>query len=146
MKTVKLDQIVRHKDPELKQTVEQLARGEVREAVAGLERQGRIHEFRGRGERVTAMPLRFPRTVDLICIILTIFVRACAGHVEKAGSPLFFCVRGRVPHACVVRKGGKHGPSPRGILAWRFRLLCPSGCTKRERIGVPVRGHDRRSR
>ena len=45
MKTVKLEEIVRQKDPELKQVVEQLARGEVREAVQGLERQGRVHEI-----------------------------------------------------------------------------------------------------
>ncbi len=46
MKTVKLEEIVRQKNPELKQVVEQLARGEVREAVQGLERQGRVHEIR----------------------------------------------------------------------------------------------------
>ena len=45
MKTVKLEEIVRQKNPELKQVVEQLARGEVREAVQGLERQGRVHEI-----------------------------------------------------------------------------------------------------
>ena len=33
MKTVKLEEIVRQKNPELKHVVEQLARGEVREAV-----------------------------------------------------------------------------------------------------------------
>ncbi len=55
MKTVKLDEIIRQKDPELKQVVEQLARGEVREAVQGLERQGRVHEIRGREERITAI-------------------------------------------------------------------------------------------
>ena len=36
MKTVKLEQIVRQKDPELKQVVEQLALGEVRESRARL--------------------------------------------------------------------------------------------------------------
>ena len=35
MKTVKLEEIVRQRDPELKQTVEQLARGQVGEAIAG---------------------------------------------------------------------------------------------------------------
>ena len=54
MKTVKLEEIVRQKDPELKQVVEQLARGEVGEAVAGLERQGRIHEVKGHDERIAA--------------------------------------------------------------------------------------------
>ena len=55
MKTVKLEEIIRQKDPELKQVVEQLARGEVREAVQGLEQQGRVHEIRGREERIAAI-------------------------------------------------------------------------------------------
>ena len=42
MKTVKLEEIVRQKDPELKQVVEQLARGEVQEAIQNLDRQGRV--------------------------------------------------------------------------------------------------------
>jgi hypothetical protein len=45
MKTVRLDEIVRQKDPDLKQVVEQLARGEIREAVQNLDRQGRVHEI-----------------------------------------------------------------------------------------------------
>jgi len=40
MKTVKLEEIVRQKDPELKQVVEQLAQGEVQEAIQNLDRQG----------------------------------------------------------------------------------------------------------
>ena len=55
MKTVKLDEIVRQKNPELKQVVEHLARGEVREAVQGLERQGRVHEIAERENRITAI-------------------------------------------------------------------------------------------
>ena len=55
MKTVKLEEIVRQKDPELKEVVEQLARGEVREAVQGLERQGRVHEVRDPVERIAAV-------------------------------------------------------------------------------------------
>ena len=41
MKTVKLGQILRQRDPELKEAVEQLARGDVRQAVARLDVQGR---------------------------------------------------------------------------------------------------------
>jgi conjugative relaxase-like TrwC/TraI family protein len=55
MKTVKLEEIVRQKDPELKQVVEQLARGEVREAVQNLDRQGRVHEIQGHDERIAAI-------------------------------------------------------------------------------------------
>ena len=62
MKTVKLDEIVRQKDPELKQVVEQLARGEVREAVLGLERQGRVHEIAGRDDRITAIAKEYVRS------------------------------------------------------------------------------------
>ena len=64
MKTVKLEEIVRQKDPELKQTVEQLARGQVAEAIAGLERQGRIHEFKGHGERIAAIASEYAKSPD----------------------------------------------------------------------------------
>ena len=64
MKTVKLDEIVRQKDPGLKQTVEQLARGEVAQAVAGLERQGRIHEFKGHDERITAIAKEYAKSPE----------------------------------------------------------------------------------
>ena len=64
MKTVKLEEIVRQKDPELKQVVEQLARGEVREAVQGLERQGRVHEIRGHEERITAIAKEYARSPE----------------------------------------------------------------------------------
>jgi ATP-dependent exoDNAse (exonuclease V) alpha subunit len=64
MKTVKLEEIVRQKDPELKQVVEQLARGEVREAVQGLERQGRVHEIRGHGERISAIAKEYAKSPE----------------------------------------------------------------------------------
>ena len=55
MRTVKLEEIVRQKDPELKQVVEQLARGEVPEAIQNLDRQGRVHEIQGHDERIAAI-------------------------------------------------------------------------------------------
>ena len=64
MKTVKLEEIVRQKNPELKQVVEQLARGEVREAVQGLERQGRVHEISGREERIAAMAKEYAKSPE----------------------------------------------------------------------------------
>ncbi|MGC1782955.1 MAG: MobF family relaxase [Acidobacteriaceae bacterium] len=64
MKTVKLDEIVRQKNPELKQVVEQLARGEVREAVQGLERQGRVHEISGHEERIAAIAKEYVRSPE----------------------------------------------------------------------------------
>jgi conjugative relaxase-like TrwC/TraI family protein len=64
MKTVKLEEIVRQKNPELKQVVEQLARGEVREAVDGLERQGRVHEIAERENRIAAIAKEYARSPE----------------------------------------------------------------------------------
>src|SRR5579864_3253315 len=55
MRTARLDEIVRQKDPALKETVEQLARGHVREAIASLDEQGRVHEIGDRDSRVQAI-------------------------------------------------------------------------------------------
>ena len=52
MRTARLDEIVRQRDPALKETVEQLARGEVREAVERLSAQGRVHEISEPQERM----------------------------------------------------------------------------------------------
>ncbi len=64
MKTVKLDDIVRQKDPELKQVVEQLARGQVGEAIVGLERQGRVHEVKDPAERVAAIAKEYAKSPE----------------------------------------------------------------------------------
>src|SRR6202789_1572507 len=64
MKTVKLEEIVRQKNPELKQVVEQLARGEVQEAVQSLERQGRVHEIAGRDDRIAAIAKEYAKSPE----------------------------------------------------------------------------------
>jgi ATP-dependent exoDNAse (exonuclease V) alpha subunit len=69
MKTVKLEQIVRQKDPELKQVVEQLAHGEVGKAVQGLERQGRVHEVKDPAERVTAIAREYARSPESTLVV-----------------------------------------------------------------------------
>jgi ATP-dependent exoDNAse (exonuclease V) alpha subunit len=69
MKTVKLEEIVRQRDPELKQTVEQLARGEVGEAIAGLERQGRIHEVPGHEDRIAAIAKEYAKSPDNTLVV-----------------------------------------------------------------------------
>jgi ATP-dependent exoDNAse (exonuclease V) alpha subunit len=61
MKTVKLEEIVRQKDPGLKLVVEQLARGNVEEAMQNLERQGRVHEIRGYEERIAAIAKEYAK-------------------------------------------------------------------------------------
>jgi conjugative relaxase-like TrwC/TraI family protein len=55
MRTARLDEIVRQKDPALRETVEQLARGNVREVIARLEEQGRVYEIGDRADRVQAI-------------------------------------------------------------------------------------------
>jgi conjugative relaxase-like TrwC/TraI family protein len=69
MRTVKLEQIVRQKDPELKQVVEQLARGEVREAVQGLERQGRVHEVKDPAERIAAIAREYGQSPESTLVV-----------------------------------------------------------------------------
>jgi conjugative relaxase-like TrwC/TraI family protein len=69
MKTVKLEQIVRQKDPELKQVVEQLANGKVGKAVQGLERQGRIHEVKDPAERVTVIAREYARSPESTLVV-----------------------------------------------------------------------------
>jgi ATP-dependent exoDNAse (exonuclease V) alpha subunit len=52
IQTARLDEIVRQKDPALKEVVEHLSRGNVREAIEKLDAQGRVHEIPDRGERL----------------------------------------------------------------------------------------------
>jgi conjugative relaxase-like TrwC/TraI family protein len=52
IETARLDEIVRQKDPALKEVVEQLSRGQVRDAMEKLDAQGRVHEILDRDERL----------------------------------------------------------------------------------------------
>ena len=69
MKTVKLEEIVRQKDPQLKQVVEQLARGEVREAVQNLDRQGRVHEIPRHDERIAAIAKEYAKSPENTLVV-----------------------------------------------------------------------------
>jgi conjugative relaxase-like TrwC/TraI family protein len=64
MRTAKLDEIVRQRDPELKQAVEQLARGEIGLAVESLGRQGRVHEVKGHEERISAIAREYAKSPE----------------------------------------------------------------------------------
>ncbi len=55
----RLDEIVRQKDPALKEVVEQLSRGNVREAIERLDTQGRVHEISDRAERLREIALEY---------------------------------------------------------------------------------------
>jgi len=69
MKTVKLTEIVRQKDPELKHVVEQLARGEVQEAVQNLYRQRRVHEIRGHEDRIAAIAKEYAKSPENTLVV-----------------------------------------------------------------------------
>lgn len=55
IRTAHLDEIVRQRDPALKHAVEQFSRGEVREALADLYQQGRVHGIADHQERIAAV-------------------------------------------------------------------------------------------
>jgi ATP-dependent exoDNAse (exonuclease V) alpha subunit len=61
MQTARLDEIVRQKDPALKEAVEQLARGQVHEAINNLDGQGRVHEIVSRDERLSKIASDYVR-------------------------------------------------------------------------------------
>jgi conjugative relaxase-like TrwC/TraI family protein len=52
IETARLDEIVRQKDPALREVVEQLSRGSVKEAIDNLTAQGRVHEIVNPTERM----------------------------------------------------------------------------------------------
>ncbi len=61
MRTAHLDEIVRQRDPALKEAVEQLARGEIHTAIENLDRQGRVQQIENREERFQAMAQDYAR-------------------------------------------------------------------------------------
>jgi conjugative relaxase-like TrwC/TraI family protein len=69
MRTMRLEGIVRQKDPELKQAVEQLARGQVGAAVDSLDRQGRVHEVKGYEERITAIAREYAKSPESTLVV-----------------------------------------------------------------------------
>jgi ATP-dependent exoDNAse (exonuclease V) alpha subunit len=69
MKTAKLDEIVRQRDPELKRAVEELARGDVGTALSSLDRQERVHEIPGRRERIDAIAREYTRSPENTLVV-----------------------------------------------------------------------------
>jgi conjugative relaxase-like TrwC/TraI family protein len=61
MQAASLHEVIRQKEPELKEAVEQLARGDVHGAVTNLDRQGRVHEIVVREERLGAIAREYAR-------------------------------------------------------------------------------------
>jgi conjugative relaxase-like TrwC/TraI family protein len=69
LRTAHLDEIIRQKDRALKEAVEQLARGEVREAIGNLNEQGRVHEIGDRSERIAEIAREYVRSPESTLVV-----------------------------------------------------------------------------
>ena len=69
MRTAKLDEIVRQRDPELKSAVEMLAKGEVSKALGVLQQQGRVAEIPDREARVRAIATKYVESPEKTLIV-----------------------------------------------------------------------------
>jgi ATP-dependent exoDNAse (exonuclease V) alpha subunit len=69
MRTARLNEVLRQKLPELKAAVVQLARGEVRSAVASLEEQGRLHEIDSKEERIREIAREYVRRPENTLVV-----------------------------------------------------------------------------
>jgi len=69
MVTVRLEEIVRQKDPELKRVVEQLAQGKVHEAIESLDRRGRVHEIPDHDKRIRAIAEEYAKSPERTLVV-----------------------------------------------------------------------------
>lgn len=69
IRTVHLDTIVRQQDPELREVVEHLSRGEIGHAVQRLDAQGRVHEIEDRAERVQQIAKDYAEQPDRTLVV-----------------------------------------------------------------------------
>jgi conjugative relaxase-like TrwC/TraI family protein len=69
MRTAKLDEIVRQKDPALKSAVELLAKGQVSAALESLQQQGRVKEIPGTEERIRAIAKSYVESPEKTLIV-----------------------------------------------------------------------------
>ena len=69
MRTAKLDQIVRQKDPELKSVVEMLATGQVSAALDALPKQGRVKEIPGAEDRTRTIARKYVESPENTLIV-----------------------------------------------------------------------------
>jgi conjugative relaxase-like TrwC/TraI family protein len=69
MRTAKLDEIVRQKDPALKSTVELLATGQVSAALDALQEQGRLKEIPDREDRVRTIAKSYVESPENTLIV-----------------------------------------------------------------------------
>ena len=149
LRTARLDEIIRQKDPALKETVEQLARGEVSEAIGNLNSQGRVHEIKDRGERIGEMAREYVRAPERTLVISpdnesrreinSQIHRAMRergqGRERRASGACALCAagadRGRPAARAELREGDvlrySKGSKPLGIEAGEYARVCACG-------------------
>ena len=69
MRTAKLDEIVRQKDPALKSAVELLAKGQVSAALESLQQQGRVKEISNPEKRISAIAKSYVESPEKTLIV-----------------------------------------------------------------------------
>jgi ATP-dependent exoDNAse (exonuclease V) alpha subunit len=69
MRTAKLDEIVRQKDPALKSAVEMLAKGQVSAALESLQQQGRVQEIPNAEERIRTIAKAYVESPEKTLIV-----------------------------------------------------------------------------
>jgi conjugative relaxase-like TrwC/TraI family protein len=69
MQTARLDEILRQKDPTLKQAVEQFARGDIHGGIRSLNEQSRVHEIVNPQERLMAIAREYARKPEGTLVI-----------------------------------------------------------------------------
>jgi ATP-dependent exoDNAse (exonuclease V) alpha subunit len=69
MRTAKLDEIVRQKDPALKSAVEMLAKGQVSAALESLQQQGRVQEIPNAEERIRTIAKNYVESPEKTLIV-----------------------------------------------------------------------------
>jgi conjugative relaxase-like TrwC/TraI family protein len=69
IRTARLDEIVRQKDPALKEVVEKLSRGQVNEAMEKLNATGRVHEISDRDERIATIAHEYKKQPERTLVV-----------------------------------------------------------------------------
>jgi conjugative relaxase-like TrwC/TraI family protein len=110
MHTAHLDEIIRQKDPALKQAVEQLAHGHVHEAIDNLRQQGRVHEITNREDRLEAIAKAYAEQPDRTLVVSPDRVNVLAQLFSRRQSRFlglsFWCqLLGAVHPACARIRG-----------------------------------------
>jgi ATP-dependent exoDNAse (exonuclease V) alpha subunit len=70
MRTVRLEEILRQQDAQLKQAVELLSKDQVSEAIDSLKRQGRVHEIANSPARLKAVVEDYLQSPEKSLVIL----------------------------------------------------------------------------